>query len=172
MSYTDNDLYAEAARQHHEATEDPDYVGIGERMAGETIGNTDTKWGDLDIDEFSLARTGIDELIRDAADTSRWAIDLGADDLEPHERTFTFTGDGGRNLVRLHFAFAQETSPEERNSALDAFVEELHMNPFVSPLDGEEDPRGYAAYAASLDDEDKAVAQTMRARRRVVDDAE
>ncbi|OPC84153.1 hypothetical protein B4N89_27390 [Embleya scabrispora] len=125
--YTDDDLYREAARQHHKATQDPDYVGIGEQMADEKVGDTDTTWDELDEEEFDLARTGIDELLHDAADMSRWAIDAGADHLEPHERTLAYTAKDGRPLIRIHFAFADEIPEKNREGCIEAFTNHLQM---------------------------------------------
>ncbi|MFE3202154.1 hypothetical protein [Embleya sp. NPDC059237] len=125
--WNDDDLYREAARQHHEATRNPDYMGVGERMADKTIGDSDTTWGRLDEEEFDFARTGIDELVNDAADMSRWAIDAGADQLEPHERTLAYTAADGRPLIRIHFAFAHEIPEENRAGCLEAFASHLQM---------------------------------------------
>lgn len=77
--YTDADLYAEAARQHAVLTEDPDFMGVGEQMDG------DATWGRLSEDDFELAQNRIADLIGDAADVSKWAVQLGAAGLTPHE---------------------------------------------------------------------------------------
>ncbi|MDX2628616.1 hypothetical protein QBA57_28750 [Streptomyces scabiei] len=37
LPYTDDDLRAEAARQHVALTEDPDFMGVGEQMQGSEI---------------------------------------------------------------------------------------------------------------------------------------
>lgn len=111
--YTDEDLRAEAARQHYTATTDPDFMGIGERMDGAQIaslyqGDDDADgitWDEaLTREEFGTAQRAIDDLLTSAADTSEWAISLGADGLEPDEHSITI-GEPGDLAVRVHFAF-------------------------------------------------------------------
>src|SRR5947207_446701 len=104
--YTDDDLRAEAARQHAMLTEDPDFMGVGEQMQGAEIESQKPepdedgtvapdargwKWHEsLDDDEFETAQRKVHSLIQGAADTSAWAVHLGADGLEPstgHELT-------------------------------------------------------------------------------------
>jgi hypothetical protein len=64
----------------------------------------DTRWDDLGDADFCAAQDAIDDLIADAADTSEWAIKLGAAGLEPEAHTLSLDG-GGRPLVRIHCAF-------------------------------------------------------------------
>jgi len=71
LPYTDADLRLEAAAQHHAATTDPDFGGIGEQM-------TDDVWRNLSDDDFDIAQRAIDDLLSNAADTSEWAVNLGA----------------------------------------------------------------------------------------------
>lgn len=82
--YTNADLRAEAARQLALSTEDPDFMGIGERMEGSKIPSRgDYQWDQLDDADFDNAQRGIDDLLTDAADVSEWAIALGAAGLKP-----------------------------------------------------------------------------------------
>lgn len=117
--YTTDDLIAEAARQHHQLTEDPDYMGIGEAM--DTIASSGAAWEDALVtddgggeswDVFDTAQRAIDDLIRGAADTSEWAVRLGADGLEPHTSALDL---GPREpRVRIHFAFAPDMTAQDR----------------------------------------------------------
>jgi hypothetical protein len=88
--YTDADLRAEAARQHKQLTEDPDFMGIGESMEGADIASTvpadgghGRQWDDLPDNDFDAAQRAIDDLISGAADVSAWAVTLGAAGLQP-----------------------------------------------------------------------------------------
>lgn len=138
--YTDDDLRVEAARQHYTATTDPDFVGIGEQMDGSFIDSTvidpdpeqgtepltGRKWDDLAPHEFGEAQRAIDDLLGGAADVSEWAINLGADGLEPDGYTLQLgesdSPDGNdRPRVRLHFAFHPDMDDDARHS----FVMEL-----------------------------------------------
>ncbi|MFD8866056.1 hypothetical protein ACFV1F_17055 [Streptomyces sp. NPDC059590] len=114
--YTDDDLRAEAARQHAFLTQDPDFVGIGEGMEDGPVHSTSTDtdpartWEELLPYEadggkaYNTAQRAIHDLISGAADVSEWAINLGADQLEPEDHAITLDGDG-KPLVRLHLAF-------------------------------------------------------------------
>ena len=130
--YTDDDLRAEAASQHKLLTEDPDFMGIGEQMQGTQIPSLTTDddeiseggtWDELPSADFDAAQRAIDDLLTNAADTSAWAVDLGADGLEPDPRAVTVDRDDRshftlhiaghrlddvRPLVRAHFAFAPD----------------------------------------------------------------
>lgn len=129
--YTDEDLRTEAAKQHKTATEDPDFMGIGEAMEDSAVqstddGTTSLTWAELLVPEggsyeaFDEPQRKIHDLINHAADVSEWAINLGADGLEPEEHQFTLNA-GPRPIIRVHFAFAPELSEEART----AFVEGL-----------------------------------------------
>lgn len=107
--YTDDDLRAEAARQHAALTEDPDFMGVGEQM-------DDEGWRSLSADDFDAAQRSIHDLITGAADISEWAIDLGADGLEPLDAMLNMQTQTGP-LVRIHFAVRPDM-PEEMRTAL------------------------------------------------------
>lgn len=114
--YTDDDLRTEAAAQHAAALRDPDFMGIGEQMEG------DEPWQSLGEDDFDAAQRAVDALLTKAADVSEWAIDIGADGLEPLGSVLSMrTVDGP--LVRIHFAVRPDMPEEMRN----ALVEGLGM---------------------------------------------
>lgn len=90
-AYTDDDLRAEAARQHAALTEDPDFMGVGEQMEDAAVdhtddGDTSLTWTELLVPQgagasyeaFGEAQRKIHGLINGAADVSQWAVDLGA----------------------------------------------------------------------------------------------
>lgn len=119
LPYTTADLRTEAARQHATAIEDPDFMGIGEQMEDAVIQSrtvgvvtpVGTSWSEaLDGDDFEAAQRAVDELLRSAADTSDWAITLGADKLQPDPRHVDL--DGG--AARLHIAFRADLTDEQR----------------------------------------------------------
>ncbi|MGY1579190.1 hypothetical protein [Streptomyces sp. MN13] len=131
--YTDDDLRAEAARQHATLTEDPDYMGVGERMEDAWVPSVETTedgsartWKQLLVTEdgddedytaYGEAQEKIHALINGAADVSEWAIDLGADGLEPSaDHAITINGNN-RPIARIHFAFESDM-PEEMRTAL------------------------------------------------------
>lgn len=118
--YTDDDLRAEAARQHKTLTTDPDFTGVGEQMEDAWVPSVETAedgsgrtWKQLlvvedgddeDYTAFDEAQQKIHDLINHAADVSKWAVELGADGLEPEDHAISLDGDG-KPLVRLHLAF-------------------------------------------------------------------
>ncbi|MVO84154.1 hypothetical protein GPA10_05055 [Streptomyces sp. p1417] len=143
--YTDADLRAEAARQHATLTDDPDFMGVGEQMEDAWVPSVETTedgsartWKDLlvtpdetgddeDYTAFDEARRKILAPIEGAADVSEWAVNLGADGLEPAGHTIQLGAKGpavedtDQPFVRLHFAFHPDATAAER----DRFVMEL-----------------------------------------------
>ncbi|MCF0086655.1 MULTISPECIES: hypothetical protein [unclassified Streptomyces] len=135
--YTNDDLRAEAANQHANLTEDPDFLGIGEQMHGRVIESTvvdlepetgeplemGRAWHHLSEDQFEAAQRKIHDLITGAADLSEWAVNLGADGLEP-DGTLQLgvrgpnPGDPEQPVVRLHFAFPKGMSHDDRSHLL------------------------------------------------------
>lgn len=117
--YTDADLRAEAAKQLATLAEDPDTVAVSEQMADSIVQSTDgasrKTWNQLlvapapddEYEVFDTAREKVHELISGAADLSEWAVNLGADGLEPSDKALN--PDAG---VRIHFAF-DPTVPED-----------------------------------------------------------
>ncbi|MEU0671322.1 hypothetical protein ABZ330_00220 [Streptomyces sp. NPDC006172] len=125
--YTDDDLRAEAARQHAALTEDPDFMGVGEQMQDTEIpsllppagadGAEGPHWDELlDEDQFDEAQRKIHALITGAADVSEWAVNLGADGLEPLDSLLSMQTNTGP-LVRIHFAVRPDM-PEAMRRAL------------------------------------------------------
>ena len=126
--YTDDDLRTEAARQHATLTEDPDFMGIGEQMeysivASTEDGDTGLTWRELLVPEgggsyeaYSEVQRAIDGLLGKAADVSEWAVNLGADGLQPSDEHVITIG-AGRPIARIHFAF-EPGMPEEMRTAL------------------------------------------------------
>ena len=129
--YTDEDLRTEAARQHYTSTTDPDFMGIGEQMDGRFINSslidpdpeqgtepvTGTTWDQLDRKDFDTAQRMIDDFLSEAADVSDWAINLGADDLQPSNDHIITVAGNGRPIARIHFAFEPDM-PDDMRTAL------------------------------------------------------
>lgn len=134
---TDEDLRAEAARQHATLTTDPDFVSVGEQTNGRYVryevvdpAHGDLmppgtpRWDELDEDHFDGAQQKIHDLINGAVDISQWAVDLGADGLEPLGETLSFQGDNGP-LLRLHFAVRPGMSDELRRTIVEGIGAEI-----------------------------------------------
>ncbi|MDH6226245.1 hypothetical protein [Streptomyces sp. MJP52] len=139
--YTDDDLRAEAARQHAALTEDPDFMSVGEQMDGTPIPSTvvdlesetgeplemSRAWSQLGDHDFDEAQRKIHDLITSAVDVSEWAVALGAEGLEPEGHTIRLGAkgpdpdDADEPFVKLHFAFHPTATAAER----DRFVVEL-----------------------------------------------
>ncbi|WP_432091077.1 hypothetical protein [Streptomyces sp. NRRL F-5630] len=124
--YTDADLRDEAARQHAILTDDPDFMGVGEQMQDAIVASTGNgtcarqTWNELlvaptpndEYDAYNEAQRKIHDLITGAADLSDWAVELGADGLEPDEAHLNLGAD--RPLARIHFAFAPDADEDTR----------------------------------------------------------
>ncbi|MFE6428128.1 hypothetical protein ACFVOB_22085 [Streptomyces rochei] len=132
--YTDDDLRAEAARQHDQILDEAlEFAGVGESMQDAYVGSTlqgdeGSTWGEaVDGEAFGEAQEKIHALIRGAADVSEWAVNLGADGLQPDGHTLQLGTKGpaeedpDQPFVRLHFAFRPDAPAEDR----DRFVMEL-----------------------------------------------
>lgn len=119
--YTDDDLITEAARQHQNAVEDPEFMCIGEQMENSVIASradwsSEAWWHSLGEDDFDAAQRAIDDLLNNAADTSEWAINLGADGLVPDaERQITINA-GEKPIARVLLAFEPGVSEDSRNA--------------------------------------------------------
>lgn len=122
--YTDDDLRAEAAAQHSVLTEDPDFMSIGEGMEDDIVASTEgddggRTWAELldpRGDAYGTAQGRIHDLISGAADVSKWAVDLGADGLQPDEHAIIIGADE-KPIARIHFAF-EPGMPDEMRTAL------------------------------------------------------
>ncbi|MGW7617345.1 hypothetical protein ACWGLG_16060 [Streptomyces antimycoticus] len=73
--------------------------------------------GDLDTTEFLATRQQVDDLIRDAADVSEWAIQLGAANLTPHP-AMAWQSTSGRYNVAVQVATANDLIPAARDELI------------------------------------------------------
>jgi len=129
--YTDDDLRAEAARQHAASFQPPAVASVGaameesfvehsivlRRRADDSTEAAGLTWRGLlprqadNGEAYSTAQAEIHDLITGAADLSEWAVRLGAEGLEPDGHTLQFSVQGpGEDdprvpSVRLLFAF-------------------------------------------------------------------
>lgn len=126
--YTDDDLRAEAAHQHYNATTDPDFVGVGEQMDDET-------WRSLSEDDFDAAQRSIHDLINGAADTSEWAVNLGSFGLtETTSMGWYCTGSGWDVAVQLaHRPQIRDDIRGELESAVQRAVERVLADHGLTP---------------------------------------
>jgi len=136
--YTDDDLRAEAARQHAGLTEDPDFMGVGEAMDGTPIPSTvvdlepetgeplemSRAWSQLGDHDFDEAQRKIHDLINGAADVSEWAVNLGADGLEPLPEQLSAQTDNGP-WFRLHFAVRPDMPDDMRRALVEGIGSEI-----------------------------------------------
>lgn len=139
--YTDEDLRAEAARQHATLTEDPDFMGVGEAMEDRYVESTATDpdariertgstWAELlpveadDGEAYDEARRAIHKLISRAADLSEWAVDIGADELEPLDSALSMQTATGP-LVRILFAVRPDMPEDMRNALVEGIAIEI-----------------------------------------------
>jgi hypothetical protein len=127
LPYTDADLRTEAARQLANLSEDPDFMGVGEAMETNIVPSTEEpdvigggrSWDSVlrenadDFERFETAQRKIHDLITGAAEISEWAINLGADDLEPSSNVLGVEA-GETPLVRIHFAFHTDMPEDAR----------------------------------------------------------
>ncbi|MFG2734439.1 hypothetical protein ACGFX7_06410 [Streptomyces harbinensis] len=135
-TYTNDDLVAEAAKQHHGLTEDPGYMGVGEAMEDSPIASSPdgTTWGALidedseDSDEYDEARDTIHDLVTGAADTSYWAITLGKDGLTPQTDAALTIGGDGKPLARVLFAFGPDANDAMRDGLIQGLGEVIERS--------------------------------------------
>lgn len=118
--YTDDDLRSEAAICLLALATTPGEADIRRWLPGayvdshrEDDGSGHT-WGDL-LDEDGLGEVSakVHALIETTADVTRWAVDLGADGLEPSYHVLNLDGDD-KPIVRLHMAFDPEMPERDR----------------------------------------------------------
>jgi hypothetical protein len=115
--YTDDDLRAEAARIHQQFTAEPDEGLVGEIMESGHVPSVETTedgsartWAELlepegeETPEYATAQRAVTDLIRGAVNISDWAVELGADGLEPSPDVLNLDGDNGP-FIRVLFAF-------------------------------------------------------------------
>lgn len=114
--YTDEDLRSAAALMHYAMTTEPNPADADSVLSGHPA------WAHVEVgsDEEDTLRESVVELVSGAADVSEWAINLGADGLEPSDdHVITVNADNGveRPIARIHFAFEPDM-PEEMRTAL------------------------------------------------------
>lgn len=107
--YTEEDLRIEAARQHNNLTTDHVYSVVGEEMEGSpvpslTSDESTTHWDDLSPYDFDSAERGIDDLLSSAANTSAWAVEMGADEMNPSPHSLDIRSRSGPLYGRVHLA--------------------------------------------------------------------
>jgi len=122
--YTEDDLRAEAARQHDELTVDTELEDVGERMVNAPIASrshwsSQAWWHSLSEADQATAQEQVHSLITGAADVSEWAVYLGADGVEP--AGLFWLGDPGARRAAVMFAFATDMSDDDRQD----FVRQL-----------------------------------------------
>jgi hypothetical protein len=110
--YTDADLRAAAALMHYALTTEPNPADADSVLSGHAA------WAHVEVgsDEEDQLRESVVELVSSAADVSEWAINLGADGLQPEEHQITVQGNG-RPIARIHFAFEPDM-PDTMRTAL------------------------------------------------------
>lgn len=127
--YTDADLRAEAARQHHALTSSADEMFVGEDMDQSPVPSTETSEGSArtwavllgcngDItDAYSDAQEKVHHLITRAANVSEWAVALGVARLTPHPPIAVHCTTTGWE-VAVQIATADGTTSEARDELL------------------------------------------------------
>ncbi|MGW7597298.1 hypothetical protein [Streptomyces antimycoticus] len=127
--YTNADLRATAAEFVATAIREITPSEIADRMDRNYVQSTNPgdgngrTWaqllnrGDLDTTEFLAARQQVDDLIRDAADVSEWAIQLGAANLTPHP-AMAWQSTSGRYNVAVQVATANDLIPAARDELI------------------------------------------------------
>ncbi|GGS81788.1 hypothetical protein [Streptomyces griseoviridis] len=118
--YTDDDLRAEAAVCLLALSTTPSTTDIRRWLPGAYVDShrqdddSSYTWGDLlGEDRLGEVAAKIHALIENAAHVTRWAVDLGADGLEPSPHTLNLDGDG-HPLVRIHMAFHPDMDERAR----------------------------------------------------------
>lgn len=110
--YTDAELRTLAVRVHESAARDSDSL---------VNGAVKRKWGaQLDVDQLDEAGDELIGVLDKAANTSRWAVDLGADGLVPDGHSITIGGT--ETAARIHFAFAPGLDDGQRAAIVHAIA--------------------------------------------------
>ncbi|NUS78509.1 MAG: hypothetical protein HOV70_20245 [Streptomyces sp.] len=114
--YTDEDLRAEAARLHARAASSADdkIRPAAERKWGEQAGP----------DQIDEACDALVDLLDSAANVSEWAVDIGADGLEPLDSVLSMQTSTGP-LVRIHFAVRPDMPEPMRRALVEGLAVEI-----------------------------------------------
>jgi hypothetical protein len=123
--YTEADLRAEAARQHQRSIEHPSYMGVRSHMLDSATGDPEANWGPHNGIDFNIARERITDLRAGAADLSTWAVEMGADGLEPARHVVHINDKAGEHRVRVHLAFAPDMAEETRREVIDLIADAI-----------------------------------------------
>lgn len=126
LPYTDDDLRAEAASCLSALGALPTTADIRRSLPDTYIdshripdsGREATWAAVVGKDGLDVAVGEIHALIEGAADTSEWAVSLGADGLEPGGHTIQLGATDGSDddpTVRMHFAFRPDMSAADRD---------------------------------------------------------
>ena len=109
--YTDDDLRAAAALMHYAMTTEPNPTDADAVLSGHPA------WANVEVggDEEDQLRESVVELVSGAADVSEWAVNLGADGLEPCDQVLNV---GAEQRARIHFAFAPDMSEADRRDLI------------------------------------------------------
>lgn len=117
--YTDTDLRAEAALARDALMHLPTTEEIVTSLRGAYVSSLhadgdEATWGNL-LDEEGLTEAArrIGELMVPAAPVGQWAVDLGADGLEPSPHVLNLDGDD-KPVVRIHMAFDPDMPERDR----------------------------------------------------------
>ncbi|MEU6496416.1 hypothetical protein ABZ890_39570 [Streptomyces sp. NPDC046984] len=107
--YTDEDLRAAAALMHYALTTQPNPADA------DAVLNGHPAWANVEVgsDEEDELRESVVELVSGAADVSGWAVNIGADGLEPSPDVLNLDGDD-TTVVRVHMAFHPDVSERDR----------------------------------------------------------
>ncbi|MET8404478.1 hypothetical protein [Streptomyces sp900116325] len=110
--YTIDDLRDAAALMHYSLTIHPNPADADAVLSGHPA------WDHVEVggDEEDQLRESVVELVSRAADVSAWAVNLGADGLQPEEHQITLGADE-KPIARIHFAF-EPGMPDEMRTAL------------------------------------------------------
>ncbi|MFH9823060.1 hypothetical protein [Streptomyces bobili] len=116
LPYTDNDLRTEAARLLASAARDAD-----DRIRPAV----QRKWGEQATPEvIDEACDELVSLLDRAADVSEWAVNLGADGLEPLDSLLSMQTNSGP-LCRIHFAVRPDMPEEMRRALVEGVAMEI-----------------------------------------------
>lgn len=132
--YTDDDLRDAAALMHYSLTIQPNPVDADAVLSGHPA------WVHVEVgsDEEDQLRESVVELVSKAADVSAWAVNLGADGLEPEDHSITI-GAVGKPIARIHFAFEPGMPDEMRDALVEGIGEAIadHLPGVASAATGE-----------------------------------